>query len=315
MTTSHVQPVKVDNECFSLLSSRYHHGKRISFITLAPIFLILGLAFTYLQSSHIHSTLPDLTTSSFDSLSEPKYSSIFYLKTHKTGSTTIKYHLLNYMNRHKLQSISAPGHIFISSMNPKPRVRADGIVAHHMVFNRTVYESYLRQAPELILSSIRLPLQRQVSWFRQQNNQFEDMDIENCTLGQNLTLLNYYDKWRKTKKIGAQWMTMREAEAKENLGMDVEKILNQFDFVFVREHMKESFECFCALKRVNLCNGSELGNRNTKHTGSCVEQQLLKYRSNVLMSGDELDLLLYEAAVRRLRDCGNISEECRCSAH
>lgn len=236
---------------------------------------------------------------------------MLYVKTHKTGSTTVAHHLLRYLKRHRLRPLSAPGHIYIDSVNTDARRRADAVVAHHMAFNRTVYESYLRREPELVLTSIRLPLQRQLSWFRQQNRQFERLPLHNCT-ARNEHLLAFYDGW-KAKKAGAQWTTLREARRADELGRDMEAIVAQFSFVLIKERMKESFECMCMKTGVRLCGrGDEMRRMNVREKDACVERQLVAWRYADLIKGDELDLLLYEIAGRKLSECGEVSQACRC---
>ena len=103
---------------------------------------------------------------------------------------------------------------------------------------------------------------------------------------------------------------MTEATSKAAIEGDIEKILDQFDFVFIKERLRESFECFCEETGIRLCSAEmPLAKKNVRG-GTCIEQQLLKYRAAELLKGSEKDLLLYEAAGRRL-GCRR-SEWCIC---
>lgn len=243
---------------------------------------------------------------------ERRYPSAFYLKTHKTGSTTVAHQLLSYARRHGLTTLSAPGNVYIRVKNPN-KGRVDAIVSHHVAFSWDIIHTYLHMTPTLRLTSIRLPLQRQLSWFRQQNRQHENMHLEGCDM-KNDTLLAAYDEWRGNRSA-SQWNTLQESSSRERLQNNVTAILEQFTFVLVKEVMKESLECLCEEVAVRLCNEEEpLLRKNVKQKGSCVEKQLLQYRAEELMRGDEKDLILYEEAMNRVTDCQRkgISEECRC---
>lgn len=110
-----------------------------------------------------------------------------------------------------------------------------------------------------------------------------------------------------------QWLSVRESAATSYLDRDMDKIIDQFDFVFVMERMRASFECACMKLGMRLCSQQmRLKQRNIRQKNSCVEKQLIKFRFQDLMRGDELDLLLYEAAGARLDQCRNISEHCKC---
>lgn len=142
-------------------------------------------------------TIPPVTQSSPIAIPTPftekRYDSIFYYKTHKTGSSTLAHHLYKYLSRFQLTSLRAPGHIFMRTLRPEdgpPRV--DAVIMHHMLFDRTLIESYLKKPPNLLITSLRLPLQRQISWFRQQNRHHEykiSNQSQSCTDTRNTTLL------------------------------------------------------------------------------------------------------------------------------
>lgn len=269
-------------------------------------------------SSVLINLLPRATNTS--SITQPfkekKYDSIFYLKTHKTGSTTVAHHLLKYTRRFRLTSLSGPGHKYYSSpRTPNGPPLADTIVAHHMSFDRRVIDTYLKKSPQLYLTSIRLPLQRQISWFRQQNKQHEysNQDITECDRKPNATMLQHFDNWVEKSSTAPQWLSLRESTKVKHLGRNISEILAQFDFVFIKERFRDSFECTCSQLGMKLCSKKNpLARKNIKPAG-CVERQLLKYRGERLVKGSALDLMLYEEASRRLNTCmSKVTPECRC---
>lgn len=248
---------------------------------------------------------------------ERKVKSMFYLKTHKTGSTSIASSLLEYCRRHGLSTVSAPGNIYIRDRNPSDGRKADALVAHHAVFTLEILSSYLKSSPEVILTSIRLPLQRQLSWFRQQNKQFESEEITASSIEcdtKNETLLSYFDEWYEKKGSASQWYTLQETSQRSKTDESVEAILDQFDFVFLKERSRESMECLCAKTGIRLCDREHpMKVRNVKPSNSCVERQLLRYRSEQLIRGAAKDLLLYETVSQRLDECQkNVPLHCTC---
>ena len=159
----------------------------------------------------------------------------------------------------------------------------------------------------MILTSIRLPLQRQISWFRQQNKQFEDVRISassaECERPNN-TLLTYFDEWSKSKRSASQWFILQERKNRQKTAENMTALLEQFSFIFVKERMKESFECLCVQTGMRLCSADyPLEQKNQKPTSSCVEKQLLDYRSAELIRGAVRDLLLYEAVNEKINRC------------
>lgn len=271
---------------------------------------------------------------------EKRYDSIFYLKMHKTGSTLLAHHLSEYLKRHSLRSIKAPGHIFISVQNNVTEiqtatldngttiaktdlVRADAIVRHHFNFDWDVILSYLKKPPKLVLTSMRLPLQRQLSWFRQQNRQWDTLNCSMIsrndtrsliTLGIQSGLLKVFDNFTKTgRMIASQSDVMTESSARSTLYGNLPGILAQFDFVFLKERLVESLECFCKRFDVQLCSTTYPATRtNYGGSDSCIERILFASRIKAFAMYPE-DHLLYEIVNQRLSHCQrDIPAHCRC---
>lgn len=247
------------------------------------------------------------------SFKEKRYDSIFYLKTHKTGSTTIASLLYDYIHRQKLTSIQYPSNIYISKPNINEATkRANAIVGHHFLFDNNVINSYLIKQPTLIMTSLRLPLQRRLSWFRQQNRNLES--IEQCDDKKEMNrILNNFDNFTM---IGSQWSEMIERSKRTLEIDDTDDVLNVFDFVFLKERMTESIECFCKQHGVRLCqNDNTVGEKNVASRNGCVVKVLLKQRLTELCKGAERDLLLYEAVNQRISTCQReVPAHCRCNA-
>lgn len=275
---------------------------------------------------------PNIQTSEKEGpkFSETRYDSTFYLKTHKTGSTTIARLLYSYTHRQKLKTLKAPGHIFISKPNPSSH-KVDAAVGHHFAFNWDIIHSYLHRPPSLILTSLRLPLQRRLSWFRQQNREFESLicpvlspnasdlniDTQEALLNFSGTtqVLNAFDKFvENNQMVGPQWKTMRESNARDSLGTNLTKILGQFQFVILKERMAESLECLCKTLNVRLCSeSSPLVRMNVGDDDACVKRILLAFRLKELGTDCEMDSLLYESVSEDLSICiRSVPDYCKC---
>lgn len=186
-------------------------------------------------------------------------------------------------------------------------------------------ETYLRGKPEFIMTSIRLPLQRQLSWFRQQNRNAENPNVTatspECAT-RNETLLHYFDKhWAPNKFSASQWYSMQErsarlaASAAHAPEYNASAIIEQFDFILVKERLRESYECLCTRAGIRLCDGENpMEEANVKPTSSCVERQLLGYRGEELLKGAANDLRLYEFVNNFVTKCQKegIPEACHC---
>ena len=246
---------------------------------------------------------------------ERKYTSLFYLKTHKTASTSVARLLYSYARRHKLSTLQRPGEIFITSPNHRGD-RSDAIVGHHMVYNWTVINSYLRRPPDLVLTSIRLPLQRQLSWFRQQNREFDTLlcpgrHTPRSNANVSMILSAFDDFVSSHETLGSQWSVLSE---RNSVLLDAKAILDQFSFVLLKERLSESLMCLCRESGIRLCSEErELPSLNVAARSSCVERVLINHRSSVLVRGSERDLLLYEIVNERITKCMNeIPSWCKC---
>lgn len=307
-------------------------------ISFGRAVLVLNLLIFLLYFRDILRILRDIQTGTEEKLdptfSEKRYDSVFYLKTHKTGSTTVAKLLFAYTRRYKLRTLTAPGNVFISKVNPSSG-RVDAAVGHHFVFNWTVVNSYLRKPPTLVLTSMRLPLQRRLSWFRQQNRELESLvcppplsGTSNSSLSPSARataallnfsgtakVLNAYDEFVESNRmVGLQWQTMRESTSRDTLGNNLTKILNQFDFVILKERMVESLECLCKTLNVRLCSASSpLTRMNVGDDDACVKRILLAFRLKHLGSDCEMDSLLYEAVSEKLSVCvRSVPDYCKC---
>lgn len=304
--------------------------------TTVASFSRLGIA---LSSPQLHAAvLPTPALNPAPAFREKRYSSIFYFKTHKTGSTTIANTLYEYAKRHKLSTLTAPGHMLVSTPNPRPAVRVHAVVGHHVVFDWPLILSYLRPdalqhvpaangsapvaRPALVLTSFRLPMQRQISWFRQQNKQWDTLQC-NISDGRDALfragnasgLLSAFDRWvADGRRSAPQWRQLQERRSRLYLRNDATRILEQFDFVFAKERMRDSFECACAQLGIRLCDAARpLRNLNVRREDGCVAEVLRHFRAAQLAEDSELDTFLYERVAQRLSDCvRQVPEECKC---
>jgi hypothetical protein len=196
------------------------------------------------------------------------------------------------------------------------------MVAHHATFDVQMLETYLKGPPEFLLTALRLPLQRQLSWFRQQNRNAENPVINASSpacVTRNETLLKYFDEqWAPTQFSGSQWFSLQERGLRQSsdvLSHNATAIIEQFDFIFLKERLRESYECLCARTGIRLCSDEyPMEKANVKPQSSCVEMQLLAYRSEALMKGAANDLRLYEIVNDAITMCqlDGISLACRC---
>lgn len=306
-------------------------------VTAGSGVLVLNLLLFLVYFRDIWRILRDIKTASDGSgtpFTEKRYDSVFYLKTHKTGSTTVAKLLYAYTRRHKLRTLKAPGHIFISKPNGSSN-KVDAAVGHHFTFNWDIINSYLRKPPTLILTSLRLPLQRRLSWFRQQNRDLEslvcpdlspnttDLNTDSSAVARDMLLnfsgttqvLNAFDQFvQSNRMVGLQWQIMRETTTRNELGANFTRILDQFHFVLLKERMVESLECLCKTLNVRLCyEGSPLTRMNVGDDDACVKRILLAFRLKELGTDCEMDSLLYEAVSERLSTCvRSIPDYCIC---
>lgn len=195
------------------------------------------------------------------------------------------------------------------------------MVAHHAIFEKEVVNSYLKGPSEFVLTSIRLPLQRQLSWFRQQNRHAENPSANASSpecAPRNDTLLSYFDThWKPTKFSASQWFSLQERSTRlaEGYATNLTAVVAPFDFIIVKERLRESYECLCAREGIRLCTAENpVRAANVKASDSCVEKQLLQYRAEDLMKGAANDLRLYEYANDFVTRCqaGGIPPACRC---
>lgn len=265
---------------------------------------------------------------------EKRYDSIFYLKTHKTGSTTVAKLLYHYVRRHNLATVRAPGHLFISKPNTSSR-KVDAAVGHHFAFSWEIIMTYLRKKPTLVLTSMRLPLQRRLSWFRQQHRDFESLqcpsvehDLSNpdtdVAVDERNALLNFEGTAQVLEKFDAfmqsgslstsQWQLMTESSSRKSIGTNLSKIIDQFHFIILKERMVESLTCLCKTFNVRLCsNEFPLTQSNVGDSDACVKRILLTFRLKELGMNCDLDSLLYEMVSERLSVCvRSVPEHCRC---
>lgn len=254
---------------------------------------------------------------------ETLHRNVFYLKTHKSGSSAVANALLRYCNRMRLShALHLPTTTYVVAANLQAK-RVDCFVTHHAAYDAATLATYLKGRPQFLLTSLRLPMQRQLSWFRQQNRDW-DTRLGNATSGEcgsaaSDALLTHFDDWIARKRSASQWYTLQERGARLGSGRlkgNGSAILEQFDFVFLKERMAESMECMCVQHGVRLCDREHpLRPVNTKAANSCVENKLLTHRAEALMAGSALDTILYELVDREITACQRrgIPAECACS--
>ncbi|PXF41746.1 hypothetical protein BWQ96_08535 [Gracilariopsis chorda] len=241
---------------------------------------------------------------------------IFYLKMHKTASTTISRALKLYAGRHGLSISTASGLRYIIEPNPTSN-RYDIIALQHMAFNFEILDTFLTERPNLILTSIRHPTDRAVSWFRQQIPKFERISDRDCQKKEK-QILDEFDKFVDQGRLQAsQFFQMQERTARLALHprkMNLTQIVDQFHFIFLQERLTDSFECFCKQHGVFLCDANNpVKYENAKKSRGCVQHMLMQHRPNVLTKGYEQDVQVMNWVREQLDQCvKDIPEHCRC---
>lgn len=253
---------------------------------------------------------------------EKLHRNVFYLKTHKSGSSAVAKALLRYCDRMRLShTLRLPTTTYVVGGNLGSN-RIDCFVTHHAAYDAEMLATYLKGRPDFVLTSLRLPMQRQLSWFRQQNKDWDarlgNVTSTECGSATSDALLTHFDDWIGRKRSASQWYTLQERGARLGSGRlkgNASAILEQFDFVFLKERMVESMECMCVEHGVRLCDREHpLRPVNTKAPNSCVENKLLVHRAEALMAGSVLDTILYERVDRQITACQRrgIPAVCRC---
>lgn len=274
-----------------------------------------------IKSKHSYSHSYNSKSWSFNqkqSFREKRYSSVFYYKTHKTASTTISSTLIKYARRHKLSPHYAPGRIYMNFPN-KSGKKYDMIALQHMPFSYKLLDTYLKTRPKLIITSIRKPVSRAISWFRQQNKDVASIEDDQCKESNKNKLLEKFDEFVKAGHVQeSQMLQLQETTLKQSKSsgyLTLNETIDQFHFIFLKERLKESFECFCKDYGVRLCDKRHpLKMKNAKHTRECVENVLMENRLEKLSIGLQNDTMLFDRVEKKLNACqlDGIPEFCRC---
>ncbi|KAI0564262.1 Galactose-3-O-sulfotransferase [Gracilaria domingensis] len=280
-------------------------------LLLIPIVLLFAFALNVKKSGSFRA-LTSVEPPPHERVHRP----IFYLKMHKTASTTISRALARYATRHGLSISRASGRTYITKPNPSSS-RFDVIALQHMPYNLELLDTFLNGRPNMVLSSIRHPTDRAVSWFRQQITKFERVSQRDCAKKEGDILKEFDEFVDQGRQQASQYFQLQERTARLALHpqrMNITQLMSQFNFIFLQERLQDSFECFCKTHNVHLCDAEHpVKKENAKKKRGCVEHVLMQHRPNVLTKGYEQDLEILNWVRAELDECvKDIPGYCRC---